>query len=257
MAATEPPTFLDLVDQLTRDRPGTVTRDNGDEERTQLGLLHQLRSAVFGGMENTGGSSAFGSKPPIDTAAVDILEEITSQAAQVLAAVDQHPTPFGQAETYVRLWAGQTTEAKMFTISTRATVHNPDENDTTKPRVFDELTEISAYRLLERWIERIQSFFNPPGSREIAAPCPECGERYLYRLKDGEHIQSAAVNISRDRETGLYTEARCGVCTKVWPRSELEALARLVGARPIPELADDTPKEEHDGLTHTVGESMA
>ncbi|GAA4179708.1 hypothetical protein GCM10022287_32480 [Gryllotalpicola koreensis] len=41
-------------------------------------------------MESGGGSAAFGSRPPIETVAVDLLERITDEAARVLAQVSKH-----------------------------------------------------------------------------------------------------------------------------------------------------------------------
>jgi predicted RNA-binding Zn-ribbon protein involved in translation (DUF1610 family) len=232
MTDTEEPTFLDLIHRLTRETPGYVQRDDKKEIRLRGGLLEQLRQAMFGGMEGTGGSSSFGSKPPIDAGALDLLNEITEQATVVLAAVTGKPTPFGQAEDYVREWSENTAEEKQYVVTSPAT--------TSAGAVFDERYEYTAYNLAKRWVQRVEDFFEPPRSREVKAPCPSCSERYVYRLKDGEVIQSPAVNIRIDRETGVSIDARCSNCGNEWPRSQFEVLAKLVGANPVPELANDT-----------------
>ena len=237
---SEQPTFLNLLDQLTKETPTFIRRDAGMELKQRIGLLQQLREAVFGGMESTGGSSQFGSRPPIDPAAVDLLTEITDQAAQVLAKVTHTPTPYGHAEHYVRLWAGQVTEGQAFTVTSRATINNARQyasSNPGKPTVYDSPAEYTAYGLLARWVERIEDFFNPPSSKEIKAPCPNCGERYMHRMKDGELVRSAALNIHRDKETGVSIEARCSVCARSWPRSQFEFLAEMIGATPIPEMS--------------------
>jgi len=233
MTDDDKPTFLSLIHRLTRETSGTVQRENGQEERTQIGLLEQLRAAMFGGMEGTGGSSAFGSKPPIDAGAYDLLNEITTQAADVLAVVDRRPTPFGNAEDYVKAWAELTSEDKAFVVTTRATVDNPQPG---RPSVYDRASEYTAYQLVEWWSQRIEDFFNPPKSKEIPSPCPRCHERYVVRIKDGEMVRSSALSIQIDRETGISSGARCAVCAAKWERSEFEQLAREVGAAPVPEL---------------------
>lgn len=231
---SEPPTFLDLLDRLTRDTPARVVHDDVPINVTQTGLLQQLREAVFGGMESTGGSSQFGSRPPIDASAVDLLNEITAQASEVLAVVSHQPTPYGHAEVYVRLWAGQTKPDRMFTVTSKQT--GPyDPANPKRPLVYGELSELSAYNLLARWVERVEEFFNPPSTREIAAACPNCDARYSYRVRDGQHVRSAALNLIRDRN-GNTLEAKCSVCTRAWPPTQFEFLAKLVGAKPLPEF---------------------
>jgi DNA-directed RNA polymerase subunit RPC12/RpoP len=233
MPEADESTFLDLVHRLTRETPGYVLREDHMEIRLRGGLLEQLRQAMFGGMEGTGGSSSFGSKPPIDTGALDLLNEITDQATVVLAAVTGKPTPYGQAEEYVREWSDNTSEDKSFVVTSRSTTING--------AIFDERFEYTAFHLAKRWVQRIEDFFEPPRTREVKAPCPSCGHRYVYRVKDGEVIQSPAVHIRLDRDTGLSIDARCSNCGAEWPRSKFEVLAKLVGANPVPELANDMP----------------
>lgn len=229
---TDEPTFLDLIHRLTRETPGYVERENGKEILLRIGLLEQLREAMFGGMEGTGGSSSFGSKPPIDTGALDLLNEITEQATVVLAAVTGRPTPFGHAEDYVKEWAENTTEDKSFVVTSPATSEVGE--------IFNERFEYTAYNLAKRWVQRVDDFFDPPRTREVKAPCPACSTRYVFRMKDGEVIQSPALNIRIDRETGVSIDARCSHCGSEWPRAKFELLAKMVGANPVPELADDT-----------------
>lgn len=233
MKTINPPTFSELRDRLTIETLTMVEREHGKTPMKRQGLLQQLRQAVFEGMESSGGSASFGSKPPIDAAAVDLLNEITDQASQVLAKVSPNPTPYGHAESYVRLWAGQTTESQIFAVTSRATVENPVEYYKAhpgQPTVYDEIQHVTAMELMQRWVDRIESFFIPPSAMEIPAECPNCGARYYHRTKDGETIRSAALNILRDRDTGQSVEARCSVCTRTWPKSQFGFLAEMVGA---------------------------
>lgn len=236
------PTFLTLLDRLTKAHNVTIQRDHGTETHEQNGLLQQLREAMFTGMETMGGSAQFGSRPPIDAGATDLLTEITEQATQVLAEVSKTVTPFGHAETYVRLWAAAVREDQLFTTLTRATVDDPDQHwaDTHSGSVITVKNQYTAYRLLEKWVDRIEDFFNPVWTREIPANCPDenCRARYVYRRKDGHMTASAALNIIRDRVTGISIEAKCSACGRTWPRNQFGFLAELVGATPPPELAE-------------------
>lgn len=226
------PTFYDLLETLTAE-PHYEHRD-GKQFLTHIGLLQQLREAVFAGMETTGGSSAFGSKPPMDAGAEDLLNEITIQASEALAAVSNLPTPYGHAESYVRLWAGQTHADRLVGVSSRVTDHGITELEAHAAgvtRVYRETTATTSYKLLQSWVERIEGFFNPPSGAEIQAACPNCGQRYVHKQKDGQHVQSSALNFIRDRDTGATLEAKCSACKRSWPPAEFERLAVLIGGK--------------------------
>lgn len=202
--------------------------------------LPQLRAAVFGGMEGTGGSSAFGSKPPIDTAAADLLEEISDQAAQALAALSSKPTPYGHAEDYVREFGKLATEHTNVEIKVRATVAEHRQDRRTEagvylPNVYRERRTFSAPTLIAEWSERVEMFFNPPSIREIPLPCPACGIRYIERVKDGQTIRSNALNIHRNPETMQAIAAKCSNCRASWSPAQFPFLAKLMGL----ELAED------------------
>ena len=232
MTADRKPTFYDLLETLTAE-PHYEKRD-GKQFLTNIGLLQQLREAVFAGMETTGGSSAFGSKPPMDAAAEDLLNEITIQASEALSAVSNLPTPYGHAESYVRLWAGQTDADRLVGVSAKVTDHGITELEAHAAgvtRVYRETTATTSYKLLQSWVERIEGFFNPPSSAEIQAACPNCGQRYVHRQKDGQHVQSSALNFVRDRDTGETIEAKCSACKRSWGADDFERLAVLIGGK--------------------------
>jgi len=232
--SNDEPTFATLIDQLTIEHHGWVQRDAGTTLMTKTGLLQQLREAVFSGMEGTGGSSAFGSKLPMDAAAEDLLNEITIQASKVLAAMTHSPTPYGHAETYVQQWSELTEPHRFFTISTRTTDHGITELEAHAlklTRVFDRTEQLSAVAIAARWVARITEFFDPPSNAEIKAPCPSCDVQYLYKTKDGETVKSPAFNFIRDRETNVTLEARCSNCGASWSPDRFGWLAEHVGAK--------------------------
>lgn len=237
------PTFLDLVQRLTAPHQKTI----GEHTQTVDGLLQQLREAIFVGMETGGTGSAFGSRMPLDASSADLLEEIDRQAAEVLAAVQPHtPTPLGTTEAYVRLWAGQTTEGKLFTVTVRQAVPNAYrvvkdaiEAGAKKipPTVESVRKQYSAYQLAASWAERIDDLFNPPSTREIKAPCPSCDAEYVHRVKDGQHLRSAALNFVRDRQMRTVA-AKCSNCPAQWVPSQFDWLAGALGISVADMLAE-------------------
>lgn len=218
--------FLDMVDQLTKPHPVSLQRDAGTTIHTQDGLLKQLRDAVFGGMEG-GTGSQFGSKPPIDPSAVDLLNEIDTQAAEALARVDHRPAPLGPTEDYVRLWAGLVDDDSGTVVSSKESLEFDPENP-LKPIVIRVLHEYTALQLVARWVARVEDFFNPPKNAEIQAPCPQCSERYVYRQKDGATVRSAALVILLDRETSESIEAHCDACGTKWAPDQFTYLGNLI-----------------------------
>lgn len=201
------------------------------------GLLHRLQEAVFGGMESTGGGASFGSKPPIDLAAVDLLELIGQQAAEALAAVDGRPTPLGHARDYVEAWGGLVREDDV------VRVHAPAL--TVNRAVYRQGIETTAYRHAERWVAAVESFFAPPKNAQILAPCPECGHDKVTKTIDGEEYLEWALVMRRDRETGETLDVYCQACTFEWPRRKLVGFAAVIGIdvqAAVVKAITDTPK---------------
>jgi hypothetical protein len=232
MTETEEPTFLDLINRLTRENDALVEREDGEQSHTRSGLLEQLRESVFGGMGGSGGGAGFAAKPPLDAAALDLLDEISQQAAEALATVSNLPTPLGHAEDYVRLWAGQTKEDKMTTVSVK---RSHDENSGIVPLVYRQIVEVSAYALALSWIRSVESYYTPPDTAPIQAPCPSCGTRYVYRIKDGSTIQCDALNFRRENKETI--EARCTECGASWSREQFGWLATALNLKPLEKIS--------------------
>lgn len=220
-------TFHDIVKQLTTLHAGPVERDTGTVMLDQDGLLQQLREAVFGGMGGSGGAQ-FGSKPPIDTVARDLLDEITTQATEALASVSHLPTPYGHAEDYVSSWASQTSEHKMISITIKVLM----ESDPRFPKqalVVPETVETTGWLLVSSWRDRIEDYFNPASTREIKASCPVCSERWVHRRVEGSYVQASALNFVRDRKTQRTVEAKCSACARTWLPFQFDWLATAIG----------------------------
>jgi len=234
-----------MIDKLTKHTSEFILRDDGLKRHHGDGLLHQLREAVFIGMSDSGGS-AMGSRPPITAAALDLLNEITEQAAEVLAAVNKQPTPYGQAEKYVRLWSGLVTETTRVTITRR----EGDKDSEGKEFVRTVIEQLTATDLVKSWVGRIETYFNPPRMAALPNPCPRCETRYIHKKKDGENIRTAALNLIKD-SNGRTTEARCSHCAASWSPSQFIHLAAVLGYE-LPEGVYDTPLWSNE-CSNTVG----
>ncbi|MGG7450571.1 DUF7341 domain-containing protein [Plantibacter auratus] len=226
--------FGSLVNRLTETHRVTVERDDGTEYPESDGLLHQLRGAILTGITGGAGGSSFGSKPPMETTAQDLYDDIDRQAAEALAAVNLKPSRLVRPEVNIHDWYQLVLEDKRVVVTSRTT----DVNG----KVFSQYEEHTAFSLVARWVQRVEEYFTPPRVKEIAAPCPDCGVRYLARKKDGEDIHVAAFNIHYKADNTTVDEARCSACGATWwPGSFIDVLAPLLGAKPLPEL--DTIRE--------------
>lgn len=239
-------TFWSDIDKLTTATHKIIHRDHGTEVLTSTGLIQQLREAVEAGREGGAGSASFGSRPPIDATAKDLLREIGGQARAALWDATGNMPPVGRAETHIRLWAAAVNESTLVSISTRQQVSDRVVDDWYRRGVQDQhravyrrLDQMSARRLVQHWISRIEGFFYPPDMFEIPANCPSCDARHVHRDKDGQTVQTSALKFVR--EDGDVVEARCLACGLTWLPAQFEWLAKAVGARPLPELVDDTP----------------
>ena len=200
-------TFQELIEELTRPYPTVLARDNGEVEVTWLDpLLKQLREAVFGGKESTGGVSGFESKLPIDAAALDLLTDITREASELLVHVTQQPIGLGHVEDYVAEWAAHTNADTLFLVKVR-----------------DDSRDMSGIEIAQWWRQRVINFFEPPRIQPIKAECPECGA-----LKE-PGSNTYVLQIRKERTTGIVMEASCSQCHCRWDRSEITELAIATG----------------------------
>ena len=100
-----------------------------------------------------------------------------------------------------------------------------------------------TYRI-EQWARLLETYLHavehaPKPTRLRGTPCPLCKTRYVtLEAENGERVQARPIVV--DYRDGYVRAARCEACTATWFRgAELEALARLVGARPdTPTVAD-------------------
>lgn len=210
--------FYNLVERLTRQHRVAVTTDNGVVFATEDGLLQQLRESV----SNSGDSGATSSnktKLPINAPAFDLLTLIDRQIAEVWATLTRRVPGIDRAETLLTEWAGAVRPETLVTVSSPEMANG---------QVIWTKAEHTPQALMERWERQITELFDPPRQAEILAACINCGEREVWRVKDGENIKQSALIFVRDRITGDSTEARCLVCASSWSPDQFRYLAEAI-----------------------------
>lgn len=205
------------VETLTREHKVAVTTDEGIEFHSVPSLLSQLRDAVFGGMEATGGSSMKASLP-ISEAALDLYMVIDREISEAWVGAFQRVPGKEKPEVLLAQWASWA---------------DPDTAVTAGPRDW------YASDLVNKWETQIREFFDPPRTAEINVPCPSCEEQYVYGVSAGEEVRSAALRFNRSRDTGQTLDARCLACGMVWLPSQFERLAAVIG------IDVESKKREH------------
>lgn len=203
----------DTTRQLTEHTERLIVRDDGSITRhPHPSLLQQLRDARHHGGENGSGGRT---QEPLRLAALDLLQQITADADALARAADA-------------MARGSTVESHIRTITRAA----GQWTDTQPVR--------TALQHLTQWRDDINDLLDPPRRMEIVAPCPACGVRMVWRHKDGEDVQVAALTV--DGTKGCH----CLACHHVWPPHLLEHLALVIGCEPVGDTPESNPVG-HDG----------
>lgn len=174
---------------------GTTTRHVGPS------LMAQLRAAVATGREVTLGQRGAGGRPlVIDTAAHDLLAEITA---------------------HVALWPWCTRGPVDDRI--RATVHH-----------LCGTTELTAIRHVSRhlaqWAAEIPAVLTPERRRHLASPCPACTARMAW-VRDpgtGERVQVPALQVHTTPTPERALQCTCLACGALWPETHFALLAQVL-----------------------------
>ncbi|MFD5864387.1 hypothetical protein ACFWGP_05515 [Agromyces sp. NPDC127015] len=225
-------TFSEYVTRLTEMWPTMIETAAGHEVTWEGSMIDRLRGAIRDdfGTGQDGGGGGFGAKSsmPINEAALDLMNLISAQIEHVASVVGL--TVFTNAEHMLQEWAKLTNE------TTEYVVGQPQTSWTGT--VFMELRETTALELVRAWHDRIERFFDPPKTQPVQLPCPQCGERYVHQIVDGQVIRKDALHITKNRDTGAVLGAECHRCEFHWERSELVLLADQLGTFPVPQAED-------------------
>jgi len=230
--SSDTPSKLDYFTRLTQT---WVQHDTDPETGTVVAhdmppLLAELREAVFGGMEKTGGTSGFKARLPISDGAHDLYEQIDHEITETWCHLFPNHVP--GIETPEQLLAQVVAIAaddEQATIT--VTEQHIDHPGTLNEHWWVErrLEPFTILHLLRRWVHLINSFFNPERTREIAAPCIQCGKEWEWKLVDGESRRTRVFVFIQD-DHGTTTEARCLACGVSWRPDRFAFLAASLGA---------------------------
>lgn len=229
--------LLNAVEQLSTPHKKTAHTHEGFVIHERDGLLNQLREAVFGGMERTGGSSSSKAKLPISEAAVDLLELIDTQITEAWSSVFTNQVPnTDRAERLLSAWAAAVNPEAIVVVTHPEQHMRWDEAKRCEmPFVIRAREEYHPADLAHRWVAMIEDFLDPERTAGIKAACIQCGATKVSRNRDGETVLSDALVFRRDKDTGETRDARCLNCGIVWPPSQFEFLATALGLQAMSE----------------------
>lgn len=179
-------------------------------------LLLELRGAVFGGMESTGGTSGFRARLPISDGALDLYEAIDQEIAEAWAHAFPGQVP--TVDTPERLLSQLVAVTKPDeVVSVLVAEQRVDHAGTRFEHWWVERkpVEYTVAALMRRWVKQITEFFDPPRTREITGPCIQCDTEWDWKVVDGER-QAFRVFVFVEDAGGTTREARCLACGASW-----------------------------------------
>lgn len=183
------------VDELYR-AVGTLVDPAKQLHDNVMRQAPSLYEALIGEMPaksiGDGGRFIGRSMPPLWSDALDAKIEIDRRTKQMHP--EGHSTPHRLRALAARKWAPP--EARM---------------------VRDYANEISS------WCVTIRGLLEPAHIKQVGAPCPACGTRYVYRMHAGERVRQSALALV------VEEGCTCQACKAHWPPERFLFLVRLLG----------------------------
>lgn len=192
----------DLCDPI---RAVMLRDDLTTTEHTAPSLLDQIAALGHGG--DAGKSKGAPNRLPLDPAKLDAWLEIKAAASDLhdRAVMHSQPTPQQYVRHIVELAQGWSDPQAVLWVRDHLLV----------------------------WQRMILAVLDPPKRAHIAAPCPQCSVRMVWRddPSSGERVQSPTLSV--DGETGCT----CLSCGAHWSPQQLEHLALVLGCAPVKEAS--------------------
>lgn len=174
---------LDLVHVLTRPFKTTIENDDGTRQYVEVhSYLEQLQGAINGASAGGGGSSSR-DRSPISLKALDLWQSIAKTTLQHWPGKGRPHLARTPLPQRIQQWSS-------------VAVNSNDKSDEET---------LNAY--LRHWVHQIQQLFEP--SIELAAPCPECQDAYIWRHDGVENVKKRALTYNQYR-------AWCNSCGQTW-----------------------------------------
>ncbi|MFD3594312.1 hypothetical protein ACFWU5_16435 [Nocardia sp. NPDC058640] len=191
--------FVDATHALIGLRLHTVTL--GDSAKTTVldSLYTELQEARHGEQAaDARGHTVPGSRPPVWTDAISLLDEI---------------------DRAVATWWPHTPPADGTAVTTRRLHALADY-----PWAPDDVAVLRRMtRHLNAWTDRIRQLLVGERVWELKAPCPVCGETTVIAVNGaGEHVRRTALQVT-------VSGARCIGCEATWAPEKFQALGAAIG----------------------------
>jgi hypothetical protein len=220
----------DAIDELVHTRRYSMRIDGERKlKRVRLpSLYQQVIEAVQSRRAGAGGKWA--GQFPFWADALVLLQEIDYEVRKM------HFAPHG--------WDGWTTQ-RLAVL--RARKWRPQDCDVI----------LRYAEMLDGFAKRAEGLFAPKPI-PLPDPCPECGEKTVYRKQDGEEVRTPALQIDENGAT-------CGACKANWPVEYLQILGKILDTNRRQEAYDrlmtqgfhDRLIEEHTQLLGRIDKLKA
>ena len=187
---------LDLLHQLTRTHKTTIENDDGTRTYVDVySYLDQLQQAINGTATGGGGSTSR-DRAPISLKAVDLWKEIANVTLDHWPGYGRPHLARTPLHRRIQQWAATAVNSNNKTDEQELNTH------------------------LQRWITQIQAMMEP--NIELAAPCPECNESYIWRHDGVENVKKRVLSFNKHRAT-------CTNCNTIWEgKASMTNLSRIL-----------------------------
>lgn len=164
--------------------------------RAGVSWWRRLTESVSATSRREGAKLVPSSRPNVWTPAVDQVKAVESEVREWLPGPDDVPTKLRALAA--RRWTPGDTE--------------------TVTRIAERITGMTI---------DIKNLLEPARVKTFAAPCPGCGQRWSYRMVDGERLRQPALHLVAEQG------CTCLSCRRHWPPDQFVFLAKLLGCDPV------------------------
>lgn len=185
--------LTDACSDLAHPRRHTINTEHGRRTLHLPPRYTQLHQAIGASRAGTH-TSAFGSRSPCSSTALDLLHEIDQTITRM------HPAPRG--------WHGWT----LMRLHALPQQH-------WRPQDTKQVHHYAAR--LENFTQRIDQLFDPPAVIQLNKACPICDNTTIRKNINGEQGRQTALLLTTN-------ECRCQACGTTWTKDQFEFLGKLL-----------------------------
>jgi hypothetical protein len=192
--------------QARKDLEDAVNKLCAPQQRLFGDALHTAPSRYHQLTQELAGAQGESHVPPTS------MPPLWLEATQLLADIDRQ----------ARRWepAPRNTTERLTHIARRS----------WRPQDVDLVVTIST--TVYRWSDNIDTLLYPDSVKSVSAACPACGATHVYRMKSGERVRQAALQIITN------VGCTCHNCETHWGPELYQHLARVLGFDPLPGILE-------------------